>query len=679
MMKQFASKYFTSILFLLTCNISYYPQNISIESKLFTHIIFNEENIIKPEQKILPSSQAYKKGNEIYNLNITADFKMEFIYMISNDSIIFSDFNSAENYYFEDVPIGNYHIFTIYYEQENSYQNTLFYNEMEFTSNDTLQIRFEDADKKKVFQLKRIDSGEIVINNINFIFIHKKFQRGLKLLHCPITTQEFTLSYNHFPDSVFENEWSVKGKQPLNSGNLYLLNGELTNTNLDTLVQNNPDNYSYANFRYNLPDSSKSLILHVGFFYPIHCFATDPTYNLPLEIGVFQDTSANIELSNSMFWHNVDLIGSGGEDLASVKIRLGANKVFGFNSGNSGEEPIIISETENVIFGLTPTYWYGQYENNTDEIQIRNKWGPFDAIQLFLSQTNDALPQYPTRIKIMTEDSLLLEKDIISVNYKDYPSIGYAADSLRFSVDPGKYRVTVTNDKSEVAGRVASTISIVEFDLREPDKNPPYMKLFQILAGKNLTHILNSEEVNTIRFVMDDDNQLNFIQLLYKSEDDTSWTELPLILKDKHYQGKFPVLSSGFYSLKIFASDISNNKISIIMEPAFLYDYTTAINDYNKNIKLSYHLYNNYPNPFNPATVISYYLPEVSFVTVKVHDILGREVVTLVSEAQSPGIHKVNFDGSNIPSGTQCLPSGIYYVTMNTNKYHKTIKVMLLK
>jgi hypothetical protein len=664
---------------MLISNISNYAQNINIKSKQFTRIILNEENVIKPTQESISSYQINNKNYDLYSLHIKADFKMEFIYMISNDSIIISDFRAGDNYFFENVPIGHYYIFTIYYEQEKPYQNTLFYKELEFSSNDTLEIKFHEADKKKVFQLKRIDNDKLVLNNINFYFKYKAFQLGLKLLHCPITTEEFILNYNNFPDSIFENEWSVKGKQPLNNGDLYLLNGEFTNTNLDTLVQNNPSNFCHAIFRYNLPDSSKPVILHVAFNYPIHCFATDPNYSLPLKISVYQDTSTFIGLSNSTFSQSVDLIGDGGEDLGSIKMRLGKNRVYGFTTKDNYTEPIILSETENVVLGLTPMYWYGKYENLNDEIQIRNKWGPWDTIQLFLTQTNDVLPQYPSVITIMTEDSLILTKEILSVVYEDLPSAGYVGDSLRFSVEPGKYQVTVTNDKSEVAKRVASTISIAEFDLRMEDKNPPYIKSFQIVAGKNLTYLLNSKEVNIIRFIMEDDTQLNLVQLFYKSEDDTSWTELPLELENKLYRSGFPVLSSGYYSLKIFASDIANNTISVIMEPAFLYENTTSINDTKINNKTNFYLYNNYPNPFNPITLISYNLPEISFVTLKVYDILGQEVITLVSKEQTPGIHYVNFDSSNLPSLSKGLPSGIYYVIMYTKKYSKTIKIMLLK
>jgi len=80
----------------------------------------------------------------------------------------------------------------------------------------------------------------------------------------------------------------------------------------------------------------------------------------------------------------------------------------------------------------------------------------------------------------------------------------------------------------------------------------------------------------------------------------------------------------------------------------------------------------NYPNPFNPSTVISYRLPVIGFVTLKVYDILGREVATLVNEEKPAGEYEVEFDGSN-------LPSGVYLYRLTAGEFRDTKKLLLLK
>ncbi len=83
-------------------------------------------------------------------------------------------------------------------------------------------------------------------------------------------------------------------------------------------------------------------------------------------------------------------------------------------------------------------------------------------------------------------------------------------------------------------------------------------------------------------------------------------------------------------------------------------------------------LYPNYPNPFNPTTVIDYQLPRDSHVTLKVYDILGSEVAALVDGEVSAGYHEVTFDGSK-------FASGVYFYRISAGSYNQTKKMLLIK
>lgn len=86
----------------------------------------------------------------------------------------------------------------------------------------------------------------------------------------------------------------------------------------------------------------------------------------------------------------------------------------------------------------------------------------------------------------------------------------------------------------------------------------------------------------------------------------------------------------------------------------------------------TFRLNQNYPNPFNPSTIISYQLPMNSHVTLKVYDVLGREVRTLVNGRQAAGDHSVTFDVSN-------LPSGVYFYRIVAGNFVDTKKLMVVK
>jgi hypothetical protein len=100
--------------------------------------------------------------------------------------------------------------------------------------------------------------------------------------------------------------------------------------------------------------------------------------------------------------------------------------------------------------------------------------------------------------------------------------------------------------------------------------------------------------------------------------------------------------------------------------------YTTEIKRENDLRAASFSLNQNYPNPFNPSTTISYSIPKTGMVTLKVYDVLGREVQTLVNQMQTNGNYKVSFNASS-------LPSGIYFYNLTSNSFTQVKKMILIK
>lgn len=96
---------------------------------------------------------------------------------------------------------------------------------------------------------------------------------------------------------------------------------------------------------------------------------------------------------------------------------------------------------------------------------------------------------------------------------------------------------------------------------------------------------------------------------------------------------------------------------------------TTHENDFAVE---TFQLFQNYPNPFNPTTIIRFQIPDAGFVSLKVYDVLGKELKTLVNEYRNAGKYEIEFDGRE-------LASGVYYYTINSKTYFQTNKMMLLK
>jgi hypothetical protein len=115
-----------------------------------------------------------------------------------------------------------------------------------------------------------------------------------------------------------------------------------------------------------------------------------------------------------------------------------------------------------------------------------------------------------------------------------------------------------------------------------------------------------------------------------------------------------------------------------VTRPGVIYEFSTTsplvpVINISSEVPDKYDLMQNYPNPFNPATNIRFALPEKSFVTIKVYNLLGQLIKILVNnERLDVGTHQTSFNGDN-------LSSGIYFYTIQTDKFTQTKKMVLLK
>jgi hypothetical protein len=97
-------------------------------------------------------------------------------------------------------------------------------------------------------------------------------------------------------------------------------------------------------------------------------------------------------------------------------------------------------------------------------------------------------------------------------------------------------------------------------------------------------------------------------------------------------------------------------------------------NTNGKSIPKNFELFQNYPNPFNPSTVISYQLTVSSLVTLKVYDMLGREVAILVDEYKTAGKYSSTFNAKDLQ-----LTTGVYIYRLQAGSFSKSMKLTLLK
>ena len=93
---------------------------------------------------------------------------------------------------------------------------------------------------------------------------------------------------------------------------------------------------------------------------------------------------------------------------------------------------------------------------------------------------------------------------------------------------------------------------------------------------------------------------------------------------------------------------------------------------YSQNVDTQVILHQNYSNPFNPTTIINYALPESGHISIKVYNVIGRKVVTLVDEWKTAGSYTVKFSADNISSG-------LYFLNLRFGRFNETKKILYLK
>ena len=138
-----------------------------------------------------------------------------------------------------------------------------------------------------------------------------------------------------------------------------------------------------------------------------------------------------------------------------------------------------------------------------------------------------------------------------------------------------------------------------------------------------------------------------------------------------------------------FPKQVYDNIVPISEMKNFVADRTaSSVGSFGKMFKLNpkvddipenpilFQLSQNYPNPFNPSTKISWQSPVGSWQTLKVYDVLGREVVTLVDEYRNAGSYEVEFQSS---VGSLQLASGIYYYQLKAGDFIQSKKMILMK
>jgi len=181
----------------------------------------------------------------------------------------------------------------------------------------------------------------------------------------------------------------------------------------------------------------------------------------------------------------------------------------------------------------------------------------------------------------------------------------------------------------------------------------------QVVADGVLLNWNTATEINNQGFEIERRAEGNWAKVGYVAGHGTT-------TEPKSYSFLDENISSGTYNYRLKQLDFDGS-----------YSYSFEIEVEVNLTPDNFNLFQNYPNPFNPNTTIQFQVPNATDVTIKIHDMLGQEVRTLINEQITAGVHKVNWDGLN-DAGVQ-MSSGTYIYRMTAGDFVQAREMILLK
>ncbi len=251
------------------------------------------------------------------------------------------------------------------------------------------------------------------------------------------------------------------------------------------------------------------------------------------------------------------------------------------------------------------------------------------------------------------------------------------AQDLAFAPD-GKLHVVCTGDYTNELGKVA----VIDIDSETPTVvdtifiggSPGDIEIssngfgFCSAWGDGTNGYIYKYDANADTVINNSENPIlvgpNVSGLYFDSEDNSLWIPYMTAWGGDGFAQKFSVDADSV----VWTSDVLGNGTSAItIVESFLVSVETK-----STTPESFYLAQNYPNPFNPTTTIKYSIQNSGFVSLKVYNILGKEITTLVNRNQAAGNYEINFDASN-------LTSGVYIYQLNSGNKVQIKKMIFLK
>ncbi|HEY5534885.1 MAG TPA: T9SS type A sorting domain-containing protein [Ignavibacteria bacterium] len=558
----------------------------------------------------------------------------------------------------EPASNGNKLAVTVRYKNGSAYEQNLMINEPQ---DNTFIL---ESDGVLDFAVEGSQYDYITNANQPYFYLHFAYKKGDDILY---RREKFILNFSYNPpriDRYYDDEWYENG------GDYYIFNlseaSDVERVSPDISLKNGKPIVTYRGKIYHQEivhyEESEDQMLSY-YTYPVYirsqidntnwgvssAYSSTSVQNYP-DVEGSKDAGAyiiNFQRSNVFKkFVKIDNLNShycNPEDFAGSDAKIAKGSFRGTTGAYSYPTLLTLSNPENSKYTLgvqnfsisnNTTSNQDGFSNLNGLIQKNNTDYLFNLGPIFVSNTTAGFGDDNSSVTIQNpvdfNDNMISKGFLLSNN--DTLIIGAMGHYLSINQqvpEPMKYHVNLVNKSS---GQLLREL------FRDTVKVEDSVNL-EFLRGYIIKGIANGSDSF-------------YVQLLVDPADAISDTyDLCGVYQDDAVAGDN--MSSG-YKTKVF------------------FENQSLQNNIVNNIPKSFELSQNYPNPFNPITTIKYALPKNEFVTIKIYDITGREIIQLVNEYKQAGYYSVNFNGSN-------LASGVYFYRIQAGDFMGVKRMIMIK
>ena len=598
--------------------------------------------------------------------------------------------NRKDKFYINYFPGNNYSILLpqdtydlqITFLDSPNHLKHVFKESIAVNTLNILQINKSDA-KNKIHLLTLDEKGSVIIpNHWSENFIHKVSKIG----QCIMGDGDETERY--FSDLSDNYSWEWISRTAGDTRKVYTFNGYLNKgCNTDITQTNDPASFRHITFNYHFEPGISS-VFPLYWFSKFNEFFTYSYSNwgnddLPLTPPFNQEAYitplpypnfANYPFSYYTLYGFKDLPFDISQSTLLVKTPpvtvKNKDTIEIWLAGDTAPIDKLTGTVFNAKYGAP--HWFGKLQNTPASINLKDARGNFFT-RLFYFPLKDYTPLPDLRYQLY-QGAYLIDSGKVYSNSGIY----YDETNPTIPVSPGQYTLKIPTDHYYIQGKKGKALVQLTFDTRKTDNNPPVITSLKIFAGSEITDIIKPTDNGSINFSIEDASTISHVRLYIQSQDSTAWDTLNIINKGNTYNASVPQnFPEGFVSLKIFAEDAFNNKLEYEVDPAFYFGkgpnaVVKPHSDLDNKIPTVFSLEQNYPNPFNPSTTIGFNIPKKSFVSIKVFDLIGREVATLINQEKPIGTYNITFDASK-------LASGLYFYRLTAGDFIQVKKMLMIK